>query len=308
MKTFDARTANRWHKWLATHHDTEPEVWLIFYKLHTGVKSITYQDALDEALCFGWVDSLVKRIDDERFARKFTPRKPDSRWSATNRKRYAELQAAGRLMPSGIDRAPTDKGHEGRQSHFLRHNETHVLRTLTIVALFLGVAACERKSVPPPPPPPTIGDASKWTLTATGLGPLQVGMTVTEARAAAGDDVSAPDSSATAACTYVKFPSTPRGTAVMFEGGILARIEVREAGVTTAEGLEVGATAGRADSLYGASAQRRPHKYGAGEYLIVQPLAPSDTIHRLVIELVDGRVTTYRVGRVPAVEYVEGCS
>ena len=94
----------------------------------------------------------------------------------------------------------------------------------------------------------------------------------------------------------------------MFEGGTLARIDVREAGVATAEGLEVGATAGRADSLYGASAVRRPHKYGAGEYLIVQPLAPSDTTHRLVIEVVDGKVTTFRGGRLPAVEYVEGCS
>ena len=115
MKTYDARTAERWHKWLEKHHDTESEVWLIFYKLHTGVKSIAYQDALDEALCFGWVDSLVKRIDDDRFARKFTPRKADSHWSAINRKRYAELKAAGRVMPSGVARAPTDKGYEERQ-------------------------------------------------------------------------------------------------------------------------------------------------------------------------------------------------
>jgi uncharacterized protein YdeI (YjbR/CyaY-like superfamily) len=117
VKTYDARTAARWHKWLEKHHDSESEVWLVFYKVHTGVKSITYQDALDEALCFGWVDSRVKRLDDDRFARKFTPRKPDSRWSDTNRKRYAELQAEGRLMPSGADRAPTARGYEERE-HF----------------------------------------------------------------------------------------------------------------------------------------------------------------------------------------------
>ncbi len=75
-------------------------MWLIFYKLHTGVGSIAYLDALDEALCFGWVDSLVKRLDESRYARKFTPRKADSRWSTINRKRYAALKASGRLKPS----------------------------------------------------------------------------------------------------------------------------------------------------------------------------------------------------------------
>ena len=75
MKTFIAQTADQWRKWLDEHHDSESEVWLIFYKLHTGVRSIAYLDALDEALCFGWVDSLVKRLDESRYARKFTPRK-----------------------------------------------------------------------------------------------------------------------------------------------------------------------------------------------------------------------------------------
>jgi hypothetical protein len=81
VKTFVAQTAEQWRTWLDEHHDSESEVWLIFYKLHTGVRSIAYLDALDEALCFGWVDSLVKRLDESRYARKFTPRKADSRWS-----------------------------------------------------------------------------------------------------------------------------------------------------------------------------------------------------------------------------------
>jgi uncharacterized protein YdeI (YjbR/CyaY-like superfamily) len=109
MKTFVARTADQWRKWLDEHHDSEPEVWLIFHKVHTGVGSIAYLDALDEALCFGWVDSLVKRLDGSRYARKFTPRRADSRWSTINRKRYAALKAAGRLKPGGITRAPTDR-------------------------------------------------------------------------------------------------------------------------------------------------------------------------------------------------------
>ena len=80
-----------------------------FHKLDTGVPSIAYKDALDEALCFGWVDSLVKRLDGQRYARKFTPRRVDSRWSTINRKRYEALKAGGRLKPPGIERAPTDR-------------------------------------------------------------------------------------------------------------------------------------------------------------------------------------------------------
>src|SRR5216110_3060382 len=114
MKTFSPKTLDHWRGCLAQHHDSESEVWLIFHKLHTGVASIDYKDALDEALCFGWVDSLVKRLDDRRYAQKFTPRRADSRWSAVNRKRYAELKAAGRLKPPGIKRPPTDRAYGPR--------------------------------------------------------------------------------------------------------------------------------------------------------------------------------------------------
>src|SRR5678815_1095392 len=80
MKTLLVRSLERWRDWLAKHHDSESEVWLVFHKQHTGIASIDYQDALDEALCFGWVDSLIKRLTDRRFARKFTPRRADSQW------------------------------------------------------------------------------------------------------------------------------------------------------------------------------------------------------------------------------------
>jgi uncharacterized protein YdeI (YjbR/CyaY-like superfamily) len=117
VKRFLASTVDDWRDWLAAHHDSEPEVWLIFHKQHTGVPSIDYSDALDEALCFGWVDSLVKRLDDRRYARKFTPRRADSKWSDINRKRYAELRADGRLQQPGIDRAPTGRTY-GRPPRF----------------------------------------------------------------------------------------------------------------------------------------------------------------------------------------------
>lgn len=112
LKTVDARTLAQWRRWLAAHHDSESEVWLIFYKQHSGITGIAYEDAVDEGLCFGWVDSLVKRLDDARFARKFTPRRPDSVWSDSNRKRYAKLKASGRLRPAGVDRPPTNRRPE----------------------------------------------------------------------------------------------------------------------------------------------------------------------------------------------------
>lgn len=118
MKTFLAQTVDQWREWLAKHHDGESEVWLIFHKRHTGVPSIEYCDALDEALCFGWVDSLVKRLDDQRYARKFTPRRANSRWSAANRKRYAALQASGRLQPSGLNRPPTGRAYASLPARF----------------------------------------------------------------------------------------------------------------------------------------------------------------------------------------------
>jgi len=106
MKTFDARTSERWRRWLAKHHASESEVWLIFHKQHTGKPSVAYNDAVDEALCYGWIDSLIKRVDDDRYARKFTPRKVDSNWSSANIKRYAALKASNRLAAPGLERSP----------------------------------------------------------------------------------------------------------------------------------------------------------------------------------------------------------
>ena len=109
MKALQVETLAQWRTWLAGHHDSESEVWLVFHKCHTGRVSIAYEDAIAEALCFGWVDSLIKRLDDGRYARKFTPRKPDSKWSNLNLKRYAKLKAGRRLMPAGLSRAPSGR-------------------------------------------------------------------------------------------------------------------------------------------------------------------------------------------------------
>jgi uncharacterized protein YdeI (YjbR/CyaY-like superfamily) len=106
--TLDVRSRKEWHRWLEQHHATNAGLWLVFHKAHTGVKCLAYEDSVREALCFGWIDSLVKRLDEDRFAIKFTPRKPGSKWSAINRKRWRELEADGRLTPAGRAAAPTD--------------------------------------------------------------------------------------------------------------------------------------------------------------------------------------------------------
>ena len=107
IETLDVRTRQAWRKWLEEHHASTSEIWLVFHKLHTGVSSVPYGDAVEEGLCFGWIDSLVRRIDDATYARKFTPRKPNSRWSTSNRRRYADLEARGLLAAPGLERAPT---------------------------------------------------------------------------------------------------------------------------------------------------------------------------------------------------------
>src|SRR5213076_1121472 len=95
LEFLDVRTRGRWRTWLGKHHTSSRGVWMVFHKAHTGVKSMPYEDFVREALCFGWIDSLVKRLDDDRYAVKVTPRQPTSRWSNLNRKRWAELTAAG---------------------------------------------------------------------------------------------------------------------------------------------------------------------------------------------------------------------
>lgn len=108
LLTLDIRNRYQWRVWLRKHHASSPGVWLVFYKDHTAVRCMSYEDAVGEALCFGWIDSLIKRLDHDRYARKFTPRKPTSKWSAINRKRWGELKTASLLTSAGLAAAPTD--------------------------------------------------------------------------------------------------------------------------------------------------------------------------------------------------------
>jgi uncharacterized protein YdeI (YjbR/CyaY-like superfamily) len=114
LPILDIRSAREWRSWLQKNHASSDGVWLVFHKEHTGVACIDYEDSIRHALCFGWVDSLVKRLDDERFARKFTPRKPSSNWSDINRQRWKELDASGALAAAGRAAAPTDNRYAPR--------------------------------------------------------------------------------------------------------------------------------------------------------------------------------------------------
>ncbi len=91
-----------WRRWLELNHDKAKEVWLVYYKKPSGKPRISYEDAVEEALCFGWVDSLVKKLDDERYAQKFTPRKNTSKWSQSNLRRIKKLMAEGRMTAAGM--------------------------------------------------------------------------------------------------------------------------------------------------------------------------------------------------------------
>jgi uncharacterized protein YdeI (YjbR/CyaY-like superfamily) len=114
LMTVRVTSRRQWRAWLTKHHTSSPGVWLVFHKARTGVKSIPYEDMVREALCFGWIDSLVKRLDDDRYALKVTPRKPTSKWSDINRKRWAELEAAGLLTSAGLAAAPTNNTYAPR--------------------------------------------------------------------------------------------------------------------------------------------------------------------------------------------------
>ena len=97
---FDSPEA--FYAWLEEHHDSETEVWVGYWKKATGKPSLTWSQAVDQALCFGWIDGVSKSIDAERHRQRFTPRKPNSNWSKVNIEKVARLTEAGRMRPAGV--------------------------------------------------------------------------------------------------------------------------------------------------------------------------------------------------------------
>jgi uncharacterized protein YdeI (YjbR/CyaY-like superfamily) len=102
MKKVYVRNRAEWRTWLEANHDKAIEIWLVFNKKETGLPSIPYGDAVEEALCFGWIDSLIKKLNERQYARKFTPRKANSKWSDSNIQRVEKMIHAGLMTPHGM--------------------------------------------------------------------------------------------------------------------------------------------------------------------------------------------------------------
>lgn len=118
--TFYAKNLAEWHAWLDQNYAIFKEVWLIYYKAHTGFPCVDYEDSVQEALCYGWIDSLIQRIDEQTYARKFTPRTNTARWSESNKKRVAALIREGRMTAAGLAKLgdlPTDGSEPAGTPH-----------------------------------------------------------------------------------------------------------------------------------------------------------------------------------------------
>ena len=111
LPTISFASSAAWEAWLEEHHGTSDGLWMKLAKKGTGIRSVTLAEAIQGALCYGWVDSQADKFDDERWLLKFTPRRPKSKWSKVNRERVAKLIAEGRMKPAGlheIERAKSD--------------------------------------------------------------------------------------------------------------------------------------------------------------------------------------------------------
>lgn len=111
IATFTPRSKEDWRTWLEQNHLEADSVWLIYFKKHTGLSTVSWSETVDQALCFGWIDSLVRPIDDEKFMRLFTRRKPKSMWSKINKEKVATLIGSNLMMPAGLSVIETAKNN-----------------------------------------------------------------------------------------------------------------------------------------------------------------------------------------------------
>jgi uncharacterized protein YdeI (YjbR/CyaY-like superfamily) len=109
MNAIEVKNRAEWRAWLAANHNTEKEIWLVYYKGKQGKSFIEYDASVEEALCYGWVDSIIKKLDDTKYARKFTPRKDSSKWSIVNKKRILKLIEDGMMTEHGLKKIEAAK-------------------------------------------------------------------------------------------------------------------------------------------------------------------------------------------------------
>lgn len=107
-ETLFVTTRAQFREWLAKHHASRREIWLVQYKKASGKASLPFEEALEEAICFGWIDSYMKSMDAERYATRFSPRRSRSNWTETNRERARRMIALGRMTEAGLAALPTD--------------------------------------------------------------------------------------------------------------------------------------------------------------------------------------------------------
>jgi uncharacterized protein YdeI (YjbR/CyaY-like superfamily) len=107
-KTLKVRNSLEWRRWLAKHHADTKDIWVVYYKKASGKSGITYEDSVEEGLAYGWIDGLTKSIDKDSYACRFTPRRRDSNWSASNIARVKKLLTAGRMAEPGLATLPPE--------------------------------------------------------------------------------------------------------------------------------------------------------------------------------------------------------
>lgn len=96
------KNKEEWRNWLAENHEIEKEIWMVFYKKNSGVECVSYDDAVCEALCYGWIDSLARSVDDDKYIQKFSPRRKNSNWSDSNKQRVLNLISEGKMTEAGM--------------------------------------------------------------------------------------------------------------------------------------------------------------------------------------------------------------
>lgn len=121
---------HEWREWLERNHDKAKEVWFIQYKKNSGKPSVSYEDALEEALCFGWIDGIIKKIDEERFANRYSPRKAKSRWSKTNKDKAENLIREGKMTASGLAKIEEAKKSGAWGNAYLTRDASQILADL----------------------------------------------------------------------------------------------------------------------------------------------------------------------------------
>ena len=107
-KSFTPKDQAGWRKWLEKNHDRQQEVWLVYLKPAGGISNIDYESSVEEALCFGWIDSIIQKLDHVKYARKFNPRRTESKWSETNKRRALKVIREGRMTEAGMAKVTFD--------------------------------------------------------------------------------------------------------------------------------------------------------------------------------------------------------